>query len=61
VPGVTGGTDLNLYHAAGVVTVVIAVALIIFGIAIQNWVVVAVFAVLGIAGLAASTTAARKH
>ncbi|SMQ71281.1 hypothetical protein SAMN06295909_2523 [Plantibacter sp. VKM Ac-1784] len=57
----TGATDLKLNQAAGVMTVVIAVAFIIFGIAIQNWAVVAVFVVFGIAGLAASTTAARKH
>lgn len=57
----TTASNLNLSQAAAVLTVVIAAAFIIFGIVIQNWAVVAVFALFGIAGLVSSTVATRQH
>ena len=57
----TKATNLNLSQIAAVLTVVIAVAFIIVGIVTQNWAVVAVFALFGIAGLASTTVVARGH
>lgn len=41
----------DLFRAATVMTVVVAVAFVVFGLVVQSWIVVAVFTVIGIAGL----------
>ncbi|MFG6403705.1 hypothetical protein [Microbacterium sp. P04] len=46
-------SNSSLYKSASVLTIVIAVAFIIFGVVTQNGAVVAVFAVFGLAGLTA--------
>jgi accessory gene regulator protein AgrB len=50
----------TLYRVAAAMTVVIAVAFMIFGLVIQNWMVLGVFAVIGIAGLSVWPSATRK-
>ncbi|GAB3616739.1 hypothetical protein GCM10027416_12960 [Okibacterium endophyticum] len=45
-------THRNLYRIASVFTAVIAVTFVVVGIVTQTWVIVGVFAVIGMAGLA---------
>jgi hypothetical protein len=55
-----GASMSTLYRVAAAMTVVIAVAFMIFGLVVQNWVVLGVFAVIGIAGLSVWPAAARR-
>ena len=50
-------SKVDLFRAATVLTVVIAVAFIVFGLVVQSWIVVAVFTLIGIAGLSTWPTA----
>ncbi|MCS5723215.1 hypothetical protein N1028_18390 [Herbiconiux sp. CPCC 203407] len=56
----TSASISTLYRVAAAMTVVVAVAFMIFGLVIQNWAVLGVFAVIGIAGLSVWPAAARK-
>ncbi|MBF4571987.1 hypothetical protein ITJ64_05605 [Herbiconiux sp. VKM Ac-1786] len=53
-------SQAGLFRAATVMTVVIAVGFVVFGLAVQSWGVVAVFTVIGIAGLSTWPTATRR-
>lgn len=51
----------SLYRVAAVMTVVIAVAFVVVGLVTQNWMILGVFAVIGIAGLSTWPAATRER